>query len=123
MNEREETMPHQLHIRRPPAQARAVEAAGIAIALTAGIKAPLRSIADQLVRAAASVPANIAEGEGRSGRDRYHHWRIAYASAREVEVHLRLLVEAGAVDRERAETSLSLFDQVRAMLWAMTHPR
>ena len=74
-------MPHALHSERPAAQAKALEAAGIAIALAAGVKAPLSSVADQLVRAAASVPANIAEGQGRSGKARLYHWRIAYGSA------------------------------------------
>jgi four helix bundle protein len=35
------------------------------------------------------VPANLAEGHGWSGRDRLHFWRIAYASAKEVDSHLR----------------------------------
>jgi len=62
------------------------------------VPAPLRSLADQVVRSATSVAANLSEGHGRSGRDRPQHWRIAYASAKEVDTHLRLLVGAGAVD-------------------------
>ncbi len=116
-------MSDTLHSRKPPVQARALQAAGIAIALAAAVRAPLRAIAEQVVRAAASVPANIAEGEGRSGRDRLHHWRIAYGSAKELEVHLELLVHAGAVDRAKAAEALALLDQVRAMLWRMIHPR
>ena len=50
------------------------------------------------------------------------HWRIAYGSAREVECHLRLLVQAGAVDRSRATAALNLFDEVRAMTWRLLHP-
>ena len=116
-------MSDTLHSRKPPVQARALQAAGIAIALASGVRTPLRSIAEQLIRAAASVPANVTEGQGRAGKDRLYHWRIAYGSAREVEVHLGLLLEAGAVDRERAAEALGLFDQVRAMLWRMMHPR
>ena len=123
MNEREETMPHTLHSRKPAAQAKALRAAGMAIGLVMAVKAPLRSLADQVVRAAASVPANIAEGQGRAGKDRLYHWRIAYGSAKELEVHLTLLLEAGAVDSERAAEALRLLDEVRAMLWRMTHPR
>lgn len=78
------------------AQSKALEAAGIAIALVARVPAPLKSLADQVIRSASSVPANLAEGHGRAGRDRVHHWRIAYASAKEVDTHLRLLSEAGA---------------------------
>ncbi len=116
-------MSDTLHSRKPPVQARALRAAGIAIALAAGVRAPLRAIAGQVIRAAASVPANIAEGEGRSGRDRLYHWRVAYGSAKELEVHLELLVHAGAVDRAQAAEALELLDQVRAMLWRMLHPR
>ena len=112
-------MPHALHGSQPPALAKALQAAGIAISLAAAVRAPLRSLADQVVRAAASVPANIAEGEGRSGRDRAYHWRVAYGSAKELDVHLRLLLAAGSVDVGRARQALALLDEVRAMLWRM----
>ena len=59
------------------ADTKALEAAGLAIQLVSRVPAPLRAIADQLIRSAASVPANLAEGHGRFGRDRQHHWRIA----------------------------------------------
>ena len=101
---------------------KATTAAGIAIALVMRVPAPLKAIADQVIRSASSVPANIAEGAGRSGRDRIHHWRIAYGSAKEVDTHLRLLVGVSAVEAARAEESLNLFDDVRAMTWRMLHP-
>jgi len=107
----------------PPARARALEAAAGALALAAAVKPPFRPIADQVIRAAASVPANLAEGQGRSGQDRLYHWRVAYGSARELDVHLTLLADAGAVDRAAAARVLSQLDEVRAMLWRMTHPR
>ncbi|MCP4903063.1 MAG: four helix bundle protein [bacterium] len=105
------------------AQVYAVKAAGIAISLVRSVPAPLKSIADQVVRAASSVPANISEGHGRSGRDRTHHWRIAYASAKEVDVHLQLLLQAGALNKSRTKIALDLFDSVRAMTWRLIHPR
>jgi len=101
----------------------ALEAAGKAIQLVKNVPAPLKSIAEQVVRAASSVPANLSEGHGRFGRDRMHLWRIAYGSAKEVDCHLRLLVAAGAVGREHAETVISQFDQVRAMTWRLLHPK
>ncbi len=100
----------------------AVEAAGIAIRLAVKAPAPLKPIADQLIRSAASVPANLAEGHSRTGRDRAQLWRIAYGSAKEADCHLRLLVAAGAVNRVRAEDALQLFDRVRAMTWRLLHP-
>ena len=101
----------------------ALEAAGLAIVLVRRAPAPLKSIAEQVVRAASSVPANLSEGHGRAGRDRFHHWRIAYASAREVDSHLRLLVAAGAIESGPTNAVLELFDRVRAMTWRMLHPR
>ncbi len=112
-------MPHALHESRPPALAKALEAAGIAIALAATVKAPLRSLADQVVRVAASVPANLAEGEGRSGKDRSYHWRLAYGSAKELDAHLRLLLESNSADAARTRQALALLDEVRAMLRRM----
>jgi len=101
----------------------ALEAAGETLAIARRVPAPLRSLADQVVRSAASVAANLSEGHGRSGRDRLHHWHIACASAKEVDTHLRLLAGAGAVDPGRARSALALFDQVRAMTWRLLHPR
>ncbi|MEE4272666.1 MAG: four helix bundle protein [Thermoanaerobaculales bacterium] len=101
---------------------KAVEAAANAIALARKVPAPLKSIADQVIRSASSVPANLAEGHGRFGRDRAHHWRIAYASAKEVDVHLRVLCLSGAVPLGKAMTTLHLFDEVRAITWKLLHP-
>ena len=100
----------------------ALEAAGMAIQLVLRVPAPLKSLADQVIRAASSVAANLSEGQGRAGRDRIHHWRIAYGSAREVDCHLRLLIHAGVVNRCQARTALDLFDEVRAMTWRLLHP-
>jgi four helix bundle protein len=98
---------------------RALEAAGVAITCVLRVPAPLKSIADQVVRSASSVPANLAEGHWRVGRDRTKFWRIAYASAKEVDSHLRLLTHARAIDRSRADEALEAFDQVRAMTWRL----
>jgi four helix bundle protein len=100
-----------------------LEAAATAIALVRRVPAPLKSLADQVIRCASSVPANLNEGHGRSGRDLTHHWRIAFASAKEVDSHLSLLARAGAVDAKRAAEALELFDQVRAMTWRLLHPK
>jgi four helix bundle protein len=58
-----------------------------------------------------------------SGRDRQHHWRIAYASAKEVDSHLRLLASAGAVNGKWTEHVVQSFDEVRAMTWRLLNPR
>ncbi|MCU0302749.1 MAG: four helix bundle protein [Thermoanaerobaculales bacterium] len=122
MNTPEVTMHDALPTTGLIAYRRAMEAAGIAISIVLRVPAPLRSVADQLVRAASSVPANLAEGHGRSGRDRMQLWRIAYGSAKEADAHLRLLVAAGAVDPAAARRALGLLDEVRAMNWRLLHP-
>ena len=47
---------------------------------------------------------------------------IAYGSAKETDSHLQLLITAGAVNQDRAEKALKLFDQVRAMTWRLLYP-
>jgi len=122
MNDPEVTMLHANRHSNLIAYSTALDAAGMTNGLLQRVPAPLKCLAEQLVRASSSVAANLAEGHGRCGRDRMHHWRIAYASAKEVDCHLRLLVRAGAVDRRRAATELRLFDEVRAMTWPLLHP-
>ena len=122
MNDPEVTMSKAVTKTNLVAHEKALEAAGIAIKLVMRVPAPLKSIADQVIRSASSVPANIAEGHGRFGRDRSNHWRIAYASAKEVDSHLRLLAAAGAVNGIGAENALETFDQVRAMTWRLLNP-
>ncbi len=101
----------------------ALEAASKTLALVRRVPAPFKSLSDQLIRAASSVAANLNEGNGRFGRDRYNHWRIAYASAKEVDTFLHLLSGAGVVDTSQAKKAAELFDEVRAMTWRLLHPK
>ena len=122
MNDPEVTMSNAATNSNLVAHTKALEAAGIAINLVMRVPAPLKSIADQVIRSASSVPANLAEGHGRIGRDRSNHWRIAYASAKEVDSHLQLLAHAGAITRNGAVEATNAFDQVRAMTWRLLNP-
>ena len=122
MTEPEVTMLDSLPHGNLIAYRKALEAAGSVLALVARVPAPLKSLADQVIRSASAVPANLAEGHGRNGRDRARHWRIAYAFAMEVDCHLRLLYASGAVHRGKATNALQLFDEVRAMTWRLLHP-
>ena len=123
MNDPEVTMSNAARNTNLVAHSKAIEAAGIAIKLVMRVPAPLKSIADQVIRSASSVPANIAEGHGRFGRDRLNHWRIAYASAKEVDSHLKLLTQAGAINQSGACDAMDAFDQVRAMTWRLLNPK
>ena len=55
--------------------------------------------------------------------NRFHHYRIAYGSAKEVDTHLRLLISAGALTDRKAQNAVRLFDDVRAMTWRLLHPK
>jgi len=122
MNDPEVTMSNALASTNLIAHEKALAAAGDAISLVLRVPAPLKSIADQVIRSASSVPANLAEGHGRTGRDRVHFWRIAYASAKEVDSHLRLLERAGVVNTGNVARVLETLDQVRAMTWRLINP-
>ncbi len=123
MNDPEVTMPDVLASTDLIAHRKALQAAGTAIKLVLRVPAPLKSIADQVIRSASSVPANLAEGQGRSGRDRAQFWRIAYGSAKEVDSHLRLLAAAGAIEPCETAVVLDGFDEVRAMTWRLLNPK
>ena len=123
MNDPEVIMPDALPANDLIVYCSVIEAAGEATSLVRRVPAPLKSLADQVIRSASSVPAYLTKGHGRSGRDRLHYRRIAYGSAKEVDCHLRLLVHANAVNGDTAESSLRLFDEVRAMTWRLLHPK
>ena len=101
---------------------KATAAASIALALSLSVPSRMRPLADQLIRCSSSVPANLSEGHGRSGKSRRHLWQIAYGSAKESDVFLTLLTASGAVDQKLAQQAMSLLDEVRAMIWRLLHP-
>jgi len=71
----------------------------------------------QLQRAAVSIPANIAEGYGRSGRGDYlHHLSIARGSLFELETHLTLAARLGLVKRSAVLNCWNLAQKVGQML-------
>ena len=75
-----------------------------------GLSAQIRS-------AVTSIPANIAEGYGRSHRGDYlHHLSIARGSLMETETHLILAVRLKLVSREQALASWKLSQKVGRML-------
>ena len=78
------------------------------------------SLASQIVRSASSVAANLAEGNGRAGRDRVYHFRVACGSAQETRAHLNLALAWGWVDETQIAPALALLDQELAMLWKLT---
>jgi four helix bundle protein len=74
-------------------------------------------LARQLVRAAISVPANIAEGHGRLRRGEYlHHLSIGRGSLKEVETYLALVERLDFVAAGELARGAALCSSVSRML-------
>jgi len=88
------------------------------VAFTATIETPrgLSHLADQLRRAALSVPLNIAEAAGRTGAaDAARHYAIARGSAMECAAIMDSLQVLGLLDKPRHERALELISRIVAM--------
>lgn len=91
----------------------AAEAMSIAKALRGPAAA---DAADQLVRCAESIPANIAEGYGRGKGDDFARFlRISSSSAAEMESHLRVNVAVGRIALARVSSAIERARRVRAL--------
>ena len=84
-----------------------------------GVPGKLADVADHCGRAACSAPFNLAEGAGRSGRDRVYHFRVAYGSTRECRSALGKLMHLGAVDRLGGLKAMRLSDRAGAATWRL----
>ena len=58
----------------------------------------VHDISDQLTRALASISLNLAEGRGREGQDKRHHWRIARAYVEVVSTWVGEDIRNGLLD-------------------------
>lgn len=75
------------------------------------------ALTSQITRAAASVPANIAEGSARgSAKDYAHFLAIARGSLMETEPFLLLAIRLNYLTKQQAEETLGLLDEVARML-------
>ncbi len=74
---------------------------------------------DQLRRAAQSVHLNIAEANGRIGKDRRHMFRTAYSSAGEAVAALQGAVALQTLPRQLISEPLALLDRLRAMTYRL----
>ena len=71
----------------------------------------------QIRRAAASIPANIAEGNARAHTKEYlHHLSIARGSLAELETHLLLGYEVDLLEGDRLDQCLALTRRSTACL-------
>lgn len=80
-------------------------------------------LADQLRRAVASAPLNIAEGLGRTSRpDRERFFAIARASLTEADAALDVAVALGVVTPVQAQPTRELILGSVQMLWKLRSP-
>ena len=76
-------------------------------------------LTSQARRAAASVPANIAEGCGRDGEaELARFFQIALGSANELEYHLLLARDLRFMSKEQFESLATDVNEVKRMLYA-----
>ena len=77
-------------------------------------------LTSQLLRAATSVPANIAEGHGRGTRKDYAHFiAIARGSLAETDALRLLSIDVGLLTREQVAKALDLALEIAKMLNAL----
>ena len=75
---------------------------------------------DQISRSVASVPANIAEGQGRgTSKDFAQFLAIARGSLNETETYLLLAIRLGYLTTEQISSTLSLLTEVSKMLGSL----
>ena len=75
---------------------------------------------DQVLRAAASIPANLAEGCARSSRLELAHFAdIAYGSAKEVAAHLERARGSRALSQAQFEEFMARVDRVARLCFGL----
>ncbi len=80
-------------------------------------KEELFGMTSQIRRSAVSIPANIAEGQGREHTKEFlNHLSIARGSLMELETHLILSQRVGLLKQAALESLLPLTDRVSRML-------
>ncbi|HEU4881363.1 MAG TPA: four helix bundle protein [Longimicrobium sp.] len=83
-------------------------------------KSEMYRLTSQVTRAAASVPANIAEGNARATRRDYAHFlSIAKGSLNETETFLFLALRLGYLREHEAAATLFLITEIGKMLTAL----
>ena len=79
-------------------------------------------LAQQMRRAAVSIPSNIAEGYGRKHKTEYHRFlSIAYGSLSELETQYLLSIDLGYISQ--IEIIETLLKEVGGMLYRIIHPK
>ena len=109
----------ELDHERLDAYAVAIELDGAVVGITRKAGRGHAWIADQAMRASASVVLNLAEALGREGADRARALRIARGSALELDAALTRMLHRGACREADRKAAKGLTVRVVAMLTAL----
>ena len=75
------------------------------------------ALCDQIRRAVISVPANIAEGMGRTSmKEQKHFLEIAYGSLLEVQCHLDISTDLGYITKEEYNYANAYIHRIANMI-------
>jgi four helix bundle protein len=80
-------------------------------------------LAEDARRAVRSIVENTGEGAGRFGRDRPHHFSIAYGSGRELRNQLAIAEIDGGLSTTELEKPRALLERELRLLWGLTRHR
>jgi four helix bundle protein len=84
-------------------------------------KCELYGLTSQMRRSAVSIPANVAEGYGRSHRGDYlRYLSVANGSLKELETELLIAARLGFVTRAQARELSEIADELGRMLGSLT---
>ena len=85
-------------------------------------KSELYGLADQMKRAAVSIPSNIAEGQGRqSAKEFLHFLSIANGSTAELDTQRIIAENLHFISHENSLLLEERITEVRKMLYALAH--
>ena len=89
-------------------------------ALLQTLPANPRWLTSQVIRAAVSAPANIAEGYSRGSlREYLHHLSIARGSLAETEYYLHFMRRNGIVDVDSCDRLCAMYSEAASVLYAL----
>ena len=112
-----------LHFQKLDVYKRSIEFIAVALRVRQRLPKGHADLADQLRRAAQSVPQNIAEGCGRTTRaDKAKHYTIARGSAMDSAAHLDVMGVEEWIDAELYARGIELFERIVAMLTKLIDP-
>ena len=113
-----------LHFQRLDVYRCAIEFLALAKKARAQLPRGNADLADQLRRAAQSIPQNIAEGCGRSApADKARYFAIARGSAMESAAHLDVMRNADFIDEKRYLHGVELLERIVSMLTRLIDPK